>query len=80
METGDPRLAFTVTETGERSCTVRVSAQGYAHAVHLGLPDGAIPSDDYFDLLPGASREIQVVSSEPLDVETIGVTSVNAQK
>jgi beta-mannosidase len=79
LETGDPRLACTVTETGERSCTVRASAQGYAHAVHLDLPTGAVPSDDYFDLLPGTGREIQVVSSEPLDTETIGVTCVNAR-
>ena len=59
--------------------SVRASAQGYAHAVHLDLPTGAVPSDDYFDLLPGTGREIQVVSSEPLDTETIGVTCVNAR-
>ena len=72
-----PRLNLAIVDTQAKSCTVRVSAQGYAHAVHLDLPAGAVPSDDYFDLLPGESRDIQIISSEPLDHSTISVTCVN---
>jgi beta-mannosidase len=79
LTTGDPQLCFSVVDTQEQQCTVQVSAQGYAHAVQIQHPDGAQPSDNYFDLLPGESREIQVLSTGPLDAESIGVTCVNAQ-
>jgi beta-mannosidase len=79
LATADPGLAVTVADTDNTSCTVCVSAQGYAHAVHLELPAGAAPSDDYFDLLPGTSREIQIVSSRPLTTEAIRATCVNTR-
>ena len=44
-----------------------MSAQAYAHAVHLSVPAGALPSDSYFDLLPGETREVRILSDEPLD-------------
>ena len=69
MATTDPGLNLAIVDTQDKSCTVRVSAQGYAHAVHLDLPAGAVPSDDYFDLLPGQSSDIQITSSQLLDAE-----------
>lgn len=39
---------------------VQVSSDRFAHAVHLELPEGAVPDDDYFDLLPGEQRVINV--------------------
>ena len=56
----------------------KVSAKAYAHAVHLILPQGALPADNFFDLLPGETREIQIVSTEPIDAAAIGVTCVNS--
>lgn len=57
--------------------TVRVTTDAYAHAVHFTLPSGATPSDNYFDLLPGESREVCIAVSKPLDAGAIGVTCVN---
>jgi beta-mannosidase len=55
----------------------RVSARSYAHAVHLELPAKVLPSDNYFDLLPGESRDIQIFSAEPIQYDTIQVFSIN---
>ena len=79
LKTGDPRLSFAVVASGENACTARVSAAGYARAVHFALPAGAVPSDNYFDLLPGESREIQIISAGRLDAKAIGVACVNAR-
>ncbi len=56
---------------------VRVTADSYAHAVHFTLPEGALPSDNYFDLLPGETREVVITSKMPLEPEAIGVTCVD---
>ena len=37
-----------------------IKSEVYAHAVHFGLPDTAVLSDEYFDLLPGEARTIVV--------------------
>ncbi|MBN2394481.1 MAG: beta-mannosidase [Anaerolineae bacterium] len=57
---------------------VQISADSYAHAVHFTLPEGALPSDNYFDLLPGETREVVITAAAPLDPTAIGVTCVNA--
>ena len=56
---------------------VAVRGRNYAHAVHLELPPGAVPSDDYFDLLPGETRRIRVQSERPLSVRNVRVRAVN---
>jgi beta-mannosidase len=71
------RLDVDVTPVSERACSVWVSADAYAHAVHLTLPPGARPSDAYFDLLPGETREIVVTAPEGLDPEAVTVRCVN---
>lgn len=38
----------------------RVSSDVYAHAVHFNLDDRILLSDEYFDLLPGETREVVV--------------------
>ena len=49
-----------------------VSSATYAHAVHFGLPDDVTPSDEYFDLLPGESRQITLpTGSGPLSREAV---------
>jgi len=79
LATGDPALSATIAGAQARTCTLRVSAQGYAHGVQIDLPEGALASDNYFDLLPGETREIQVTSSVSLDTAAIQVTCVNRQ-
>ena len=64
---------------GEGAASVQVSARGYAHAVHVLLPAGATPADDYFDLLPGETRVVRVAAASPLDAAAISATCVNAK-
>ncbi len=56
---------------------VRVRASSYAHAVHFMLPEGALPSDNYFDLLPGETRKVTLTSNIPLQAKAIRTTCVN---
>ncbi|MBN1935609.1 MAG: beta-mannosidase [Anaerolineae bacterium] len=59
-------------------CTLVVATDVYAHGVHLTLPDGATPSDNYFDLLPGETQRIAISSAQSVDLAGIAVTCVNA--
>ena len=59
------------------SGTVEVRSRTYAHAVHLELPAGAVPADDYFDLLPGDVRRIKVRCARPLPANRVRVRAVN---
>jgi beta-mannosidase len=58
--------------------TLQVTAQAYAHAVQLILPEGAQPSDNFFDLLPGEVRAIHIDAAEPLDLTAVKVKSVSS--
>ena len=77
LRTTDPKLAWKVVGKGRNGCAVRVSSVGYAHAVTLTLPPGAVPEDNYFDLLPGEQRQIAVSATAPVDPAAIRVTCVN---
>jgi beta-mannosidase len=79
LETTDPGLSVQVVSSDGKQCVLGVTADGYAHAVHLELPEGAYPADDYFDLLPGEAREIAILSPEMLDPAAIRVNCVNAR-
>ena len=72
----DPALSLEVLGSEPAACRVRVTANAYAHAVHLALPADARPSDNYFDLLPGESRDVDIHSPQPLDPATIAARSV----
>lgn len=78
LRVGDPHLQVTVERINAKTCAVQVTAHAYAHAVCLTLPDGATPSDNYFDLLPGETRRIEVSSTRRLDLKAIAVSCVNA--
>ncbi|MBN1874649.1 MAG: hypothetical protein JXA33_10500, partial [Anaerolineae bacterium] len=62
---------------GEYRNVIRVSAGGYAHAVHFMLPGDMYPEDNYFDLLPDEVREVVIISRRPLTAGDITVTCVN---
>ena len=78
LETTDPILSVQVVSSDDKQCVLGVTADSYAHAVHLELPEGVYPSDDYFDLLPGEEREIVIPSPDTLDPTAIRVNCVNA--
>jgi beta-mannosidase len=77
LKVTNPGLESRLIHSNVNTQIYRISAQSYAHAVQLELPDKVIPSDNYFDLLPGESREIQIFSAEPIHFDTIEVSSVN---
>jgi hypothetical protein len=52
---------------------VRIGTDVFAHAVHLVLPEGAVPDDNYFDLLPGSWRDFYVKYDGELTAEAQSV-------
>jgi len=78
LQVGDPKLQATVKRLNAHTCEIEVTAHAYAHAVYLTLPEDALPTDNYFDLLPGEKRRIQIRSPHRLDPQTIAVSCVNA--
>jgi beta-mannosidase len=60
LEAPTCKLSSAVIATSEDGCVLRVSTDVFAHAVHVMVPDGALPEDDYFDLMPGEAREIRI--------------------
>ncbi|MDX9974228.1 MAG: beta-mannosidase, partial [FCB group bacterium] len=74
LHTIDPRLTWTL-EPGPR---LRIRAEAYAHAVRLTLPEGVLPEDNFFDLLPGETRDIALLGHEDIDAAAIRVSAVNS--
>ncbi|MGC9349397.1 MAG: glycosyl hydrolase 2 galactose-binding domain-containing protein [Anaerolineae bacterium] len=70
-------LDVDLVEMTDRRCVLRISSEVYAHAVHFALPPGALPSDSYFDLLPGEARDVVIASPHALDPDAVGVHCVN---
>jgi beta-mannosidase len=77
LKTQDPKLIYTIKPGKGNSCLVKISTRDWAHAVCFKLPAGAVPEDDYFDLLPGETRTIRIVSDKPFDAGEVKVTCVN---
>lgn len=53
---------------------VTVSSDGFGHFVYLDLPDGAVPTDNYFNLLPNRPKVIRVSGATP---DQISVGALN---
>jgi beta-mannosidase len=79
LHTTQPALALSIIEHRPGSMTVEVSAEHYAHAVHFDLPPDSLPSDNFFDLLPGEARSVHIMSAKPIEAGQIGVTCVNGR-
>jgi beta-mannosidase len=71
-----PQLKVKVSLAGKGAWRARVSTDVFAHAVHLELPAGAQPGDDYFDLLPREARDVRVTYDGTLSAEDVALTSV----
>ncbi|MCL4507655.1 MAG: beta-mannosidase [Chloroflexi bacterium] len=76
MRMSEPRLTLKAARGRKGMWRVRIGSDVFAHAVHLALPPGAQPEDDYFDLLPGETREVQVAFEGTLHAQDVTVTSV----
>lgn len=72
-----PAIDLSVEQTDVGSARIAIRSDSYAHAVHFELPDGAIPEDDYFDLLPGERRSIVIRGIDAAAAEQLRVTSVS---
>ncbi len=71
------------TPLGEEGCRWRceLSADKYAHFVHLVFPQDAVQvSDNYLFLLPGETRSIEFTSPEPCDPRQVQVWGLNVKK
>ncbi len=44
----------------EKEWVIRINGDVFVHGIHFHLPKGAVVSDNYFDLMPGQTREIKV--------------------
>jgi len=77
MNVPECNLQFAVAMVGTNRYAARVGTDKYAHAVHFVLPEGAVPSDNYFDLLPGETKGVTITTSRSLTNEQISVTCVN---
>jgi len=80
LKTAEPKLSVKIADAGRGLYTAKVAADVYAHAVHFKLPAGCTPADNYFDLLPGESREITISSAKPIDEAAIEIACVNNLK
>jgi beta-mannosidase len=58
-----PTLTISATQPSGSPASFVVSSATYAHAVHFGLDDQVRLSDEYFDLLPGESRQISILDT-----------------
>ena len=69
-----PTLGMSVAAaSGKGAYVVTVSADAFAHAVELVLPDGAVPADNYFDLTPGETRQVTVHSKAKLTNKNVSI-------
>jgi hypothetical protein len=71
-----PSVELSTETIDDQTMRAAVSSATYAHAVHFVLPEGAVPEDDYFDLLPGERRSIVIRGIDPLHATEIGATAV----
>jgi beta-mannosidase len=56
----EPVLDVAGVSSSATGASFTVRAETFAHAVHFGLDDGITASDEYFDLLPGEERRIEL--------------------
>ena len=70
----DADIDVSVAPAGKGVYDVTVASDAYARFVELLLPDGAVPQDNYFNLLPDQSRTIRVQSRRALTARNVSAT------
>jgi len=78
-----PMTHVCVQKAERRGSTVflTVASTGFAHAVHFDLPDNIRLSDEYFDMLPGDSRTIEIYdAADCLDARKIVPHCINEKR
>jgi hypothetical protein len=75
----EPQLGWEVVSQSKNRCTVRVTANAFAHAVHMVDADDVHCSDNYFDLLPAQAREIEIELPDKRRAEDMRFAAVAPQ-
>ncbi len=52
---------------------VILTASGFGHFVYLDIPDGAVPSDNYFNMLPNRPKIVRVTGAAPDQISVSGL-------
>ncbi|MFA6426419.1 MAG: glycoside hydrolase family 2 protein [Phycisphaerae bacterium] len=68
-----PHLKWQITSAGKDGYKLKLQADVYVHAVNVSLPSGAVTDDNYFDLLPGQQRTIEIKSLKKLNNQNVFV-------
>jgi len=74
MEVPPVRLSADVRQADD-GLEVVISSDGFGHFVRLDLPDSAIPTDNYFNLLPSRPKIVRVTGAR---AEQVRVSALNA--
>jgi len=77
------RVRAVFTPLGEEGCRwqCELSADAYAHFVHLVFPlDAVWTSDNYVFLLPGEPRTVEFRCAEPTDPRQIQIWGLNVEQ
>jgi beta-mannosidase len=77
LKTVSAALAVSISEESVNGCKVLIKSPVYAHAVRLSLPEGCLPEDNFFDLLPGEEREISIETVGMVKPEDITISCAN---
>ncbi len=79
MEIPKVRLTCDVKKNGD-VLTVSVSSSGFGHFVFLDVPDSAVVSDNYFNLLPSRPKVIKVKGCKKEDIKVRALNQVSKLK
>jgi beta-mannosidase len=74
MEVPPVKLTADMRDVGDK-LEVVVSSDGFGHFVRLELPDGAVPTDNYFNLLPNRPKVVRVKGAR---ADQVRVSALNA--
>jgi beta-mannosidase len=76
MEVPPVKVQMDIREAGD-AVDVVLSSDGFGHFVRLDLPDGAIPTDNYFNMLPNRPKIIRVTGVRPEQIVVGGLNVVS---
>jgi hypothetical protein len=75
MEIPQVKIDVDVAQAGD-DLDITLLADGFAHFVSIDHPDGAIPTDNYFNLLPNRPKLVRVTGARP---DQVKINALNAK-
>ncbi|MGC8863448.1 MAG: glycosyl hydrolase 2 galactose-binding domain-containing protein [Armatimonadota bacterium] len=74
MEIPPVAIRADIAMAGDNEVIANLSSDGFAHFVWLDHPDGAVPTDNYFHMLPNRPRTVHITGARP---EQVTVSALN---